>query len=448
MAELTTTAPATYRQSSRKGKKAWRKNVDITDIQSGLDTVRDEIVATGGVIAEKLSDELFATDVIGDVELVKRSRATKLLKCDEILAQRSPVVGLNGRKKRKGDEGSLNAAPTSSKRYKRGGYIPYKEVQRLRAVADNVNGAVEVEEPSATHDPWAETETTPDSRLDYLDKTRPKKEPTTIKHAPNSLAANGKTVPSVRKPEAGKSYNPLVGDWAALLEREGAAAVEAEKARLRSEADLAEKEARAAAEAAKVEQQEREELATDYESAWESEWEGFQSGTECNEIFTQKPQRRKTAAERNKIKARKEREALERRVRKERERAAQEKRIGQIAREMSARDKARGIRSRVSLVRSASSDSSESDDGVEPALQKRRFGKLPIPEAPLEVVLPDELPDSLRRLRPEGNLLTDRYRTLLVNGKLEVRKRRDKEQYKLARKFRTEKWSYKDWKLR
>ena len=37
-------APATFKQPSRKGKKAWRKNVDITELQSGLEDVRDEII--------------------------------------------------------------------------------------------------------------------------------------------------------------------------------------------------------------------------------------------------------------------------------------------------------------------------------------------------------------------------------------------------------------------
>lgn len=39
-----TAAPAQYKQSSRKGKKAWRKNVDVTQISSGLDEVRDQII--------------------------------------------------------------------------------------------------------------------------------------------------------------------------------------------------------------------------------------------------------------------------------------------------------------------------------------------------------------------------------------------------------------------
>jgi nucleolar protein 53 len=56
------------------------------------------------------------------------------------------------------------------------------------------------------------------------------------------------------------------------------------------------------------------------------------------------------------------------------------------------------------------------------------------------------LEDSLRRLKPEGNLMQERYRNLLISGKVEVRKKQW--QYKQARKTRSEKWSYKDWRLR
>ena len=38
------TAPAQFKQPSRKGKKAWRKNVDLTDIYAGLESVRDELI--------------------------------------------------------------------------------------------------------------------------------------------------------------------------------------------------------------------------------------------------------------------------------------------------------------------------------------------------------------------------------------------------------------------
>lgn len=37
-------APQQFKQTSRKGKKAWRKNVDITQLQAGLEDVRDEVI--------------------------------------------------------------------------------------------------------------------------------------------------------------------------------------------------------------------------------------------------------------------------------------------------------------------------------------------------------------------------------------------------------------------
>ena len=45
-AEMATSkeAPQQYKQPSRKGKKAWRKNVDVSEIQVGLEAVRDEVI--------------------------------------------------------------------------------------------------------------------------------------------------------------------------------------------------------------------------------------------------------------------------------------------------------------------------------------------------------------------------------------------------------------------
>lgn len=38
----TVKAPQQYKQPSRKGKKAWRKNVDVSEIDAGLENVREE----------------------------------------------------------------------------------------------------------------------------------------------------------------------------------------------------------------------------------------------------------------------------------------------------------------------------------------------------------------------------------------------------------------------
>jgi len=42
--EPSTEAPRQFKQPSRKGKKAWRKNVDLTEVQEGLEAVRQEII--------------------------------------------------------------------------------------------------------------------------------------------------------------------------------------------------------------------------------------------------------------------------------------------------------------------------------------------------------------------------------------------------------------------
>ena len=44
MADTSILPPQQHTQPSRKGKKAWRKNVDITEVQAGLEEVREEVI--------------------------------------------------------------------------------------------------------------------------------------------------------------------------------------------------------------------------------------------------------------------------------------------------------------------------------------------------------------------------------------------------------------------
>ena len=36
--------PKQHKQPSRKGKKAWRKHVDVSDVQAGLEQAREEVI--------------------------------------------------------------------------------------------------------------------------------------------------------------------------------------------------------------------------------------------------------------------------------------------------------------------------------------------------------------------------------------------------------------------
>lgn len=251
--------------------------------------------------------------------------------------------------------------------------------------------------------------------------------------APISLVSSGKQVPAVQKPSGGYSYNPVFTDYEERLNAEGKKALEAEQKRLDAEeAERVRQEGvlRSAAEADAAD--ERANM-----SEWEedSEWEGFQSGVEDDDKPTIKRPQRKTQAQRNRIKRRKEEEQLAKHRAAMKTRRAQEQRIKDIAQEVEDRDTSRA------LAEQAEDSDSDAEIDVD-KLRRRQLGKYKLPERDLELVLPDELQDSLRLLKPEGNLLKDRYRNMLVRGKVESRRHIPFKKQKRTKS--TEKWGYKD----
>ena len=420
--------PSQRKQPSRKGRKAWRKNVDITEVQDGLETLREEI-RQGGPISEKPSDELFIFDTAGSEDIRKKHKLTKTLKADEILAQRSAVPGVDSRKRSaRITDGVLE--PAAKRR--RQDWVSRKELQRLKESLDassHLESHQLANGDDAGFDVWADAPSADLNTVDdeYIPKVRPKVAPTTIFQAPIPLTATGKAVRAVRNPDAGTSYNPTFESWDDLLNREGDKEVEAERKRLEKAEKEAEKEAAIALSAAQADR----EADTDYESGWE----GFETDNDESSLKRKRPER-KTATQRNKINRRKE---LERKAKHE---AATGKKQKQAENAVMAliKDNNRG-----ELVQhDAESSDDENEEGTK--IRRRKRGTMKIPEQNLEVVLPDELQESLRRLKPEGNLMNDRFRNLLVNGKLDNRAlvhQKRKKQVKV-----TEKWSYKDFEIR
>ena len=388
-----------------------------------------------GVIAEKDSADLFTLDTAGDASTAKKLlKGSKPLKADEIIAQRSAVPAVSMRKR----PGEATTDGIIQPKRQKTSYVSHKELTRLRKIADGRQEDTIVEVTEASFDPWdiqkdAE-EAKQDPRFSFLEKAKKKKAPSTIKHRSISLAASGKVIPAVKKPEGGYSYNPTYADYEERLIAEGEKELAAEQKRLAAteeERAKLEAAARSAAEAAEAEA--RAEL-----SEWEedSAWEGFESGTEDVRLNAKRPER-KTPAQRNRIKRRKEDERkakMAANIKKKNEQAAQ---IKKIAKAVAEKEKARA------LARVQTEDSSSDGDDLE--LRRRKLGKITLPEKDLELVLPDELQESLRLLKPEGNLLKDRYRSLLVRGKVESR--RPISFAKKAKRKATEKWTHKDFML-
>jgi len=388
-----------------------------------------------GVIAEKDSADLFTLDTAGDVSIPKKYlKGFKPLRADEIIAQRSAVPAVS-QKKRAGDNTTNGVVQPKRQRTS---YVSHKELIRLRNLADGRQTEALVEVTEASYDPWDPQkdieEATPDPRFSFLEKTKKKVAPPTLKHKPISLAASGKDIPAVKKPEGGYSYNPVFTDYEQRLMTEGEKESAAEQKRLAAaEAERVNLEA-AAKSAAEAEAAEAKADLSEWEE--DSAWEGFESGTEDVKLNAKRPER-KTQAQRNRIKRRKEEERKAKMaadIKKKNEQAALAKKI------------ALGLSEKEKVRQSAAvKDDDSSSEGDDLELRRRKLGKIPLPEKDLELVLPDELQESLRLLKPEGNLLKDRYRSLLVRGKVESR--RPISFAKKAKRKATEKWTHKDFML-
>ncbi|KAL9059457.1 MAG: hypothetical protein Q9162_001155 [Coniocarpon cinnabarinum] len=438
----TTLAPSSYSQPSRKGKKAWRKNVDIEPVTTGLESARQEYRQTGGPLIKDLAEnQLFQTDTAGSQAV--RQRAEKRhgkLKADEIIEARSKIPAVEARKvaDSKTTDGVLKR--------KRDSAVSAKDRARLWRLANsggNVRSALQDVPDSASFDPWAAPESAPaEPHRSFLDDPPSLREPKTLREKPISMTASGRNVPSVPKPNAGRSYNPNFDAWLTLKEHEEAKALSSEQTRLRQEAEERERAERAAIAAADADRAEQDRAVM---SEYESDWEGFQSEPDEAMLTAKRPER-KTPAERNKVKRRKAAEAWARHERKAKEQERQERQLQELTK---AAENERRHKLRDQTFEGFSSDEDldgpEGQEHVELAKRPAFGNKFRVPDQDLELVMPDELQDSLRRLKPEGNLLKDRYRTMILQGRTEGRTPIPMQEK--PRRKATEKWSYKDWSL-
>lgn len=394
-----------------------------------------------GVAAEKDSADLFTLDTVG--KTAAKPKLKKTLKSEEIIAARSSVPAVSSRKKRENDSSKTSDGLLPVKR-QRTDWVSHKELAHLRKVADGQHeSSVTIQD--ATYDLWggpAASAPVPESEKDnFIPPVVKAKPPKTLKQKPISLVASGKELPAVTKPTGGYSYNPTFDDYADRLEEESAKAVAAEQARLAAEeADRLKREA-AARSAAEAEAAEARAQLSEWDE--DSAWEGFESGVDEDKPSLKRPQR-KTPQQRNRIKRRKEAEREAKHQFAMKKKAAQAERIKQIAAEIAERDAAKSALELAKEV-GEDSDADEEDVADEGRLRRRQLGKFKLPEKDLELVLPDELQDSLRLLKPEGNLLKDRYRSMLLRGKVEARRHIPFK--KQARTKLTEKWQYKDFKI-
>ncbi|AOA63757.1 60S ribosomal subunit biogenesis [Komagataella phaffii CBS 7435] len=354
--------------SSRKGKRAWRKNIDLEDVEKGLEESRENDIQYGGNPEEM---DLFTVDTSGS-EQIRKKRNIPPLKSRQILEQRSKVPAL--------DSGKRNRKP-----------VPQQQVRRLMSLAGRTVGKSKtvalierdgVIKTGKSLELWG-SEPEEEVKKPYLPEADPPTRPETLNLPPVRVA----TLEDV--PHAGKSYNPAVDSWKDLIEKEffREKKVEDQLIALDEHKTLIKNMMVALEEEEEPDQVDQEE---------DEDSEGEKSNR--SDVPEKIVHKKKTRVQRNSIKREKAMLQLE-------------EELQQIQKKMDQIDQLDKIEKELLLEKS------------KPKATKARKTKSKhdavLPER-VEVKLSSELTDSLRKLKPEGNLAYDQMRALQATGVIET----------------------------
>ncbi|KAI8911828.1 ribosome biogenesis protein Nop53/GLTSCR2 [Gorgonomyces haynaldii] len=371
-------------------RKASRATKALVSIEEGLAEKRME--ERVGKFADKSNGELFVVDTRGDA---KRKTASKTLTMDEILRPKSKVQGLVAKKTTDSSEAVEGSKHRVSKNVKQliDKLAERKKAQGLGPGASQKAKQAkkqEKQEHLAKHkggfDLWEDE--TP------IETQPPKKKP------------------AVKIAHPGTSYNPDPEQHKEAIQ----VAAEPEFKKIKEKEEIEEQLSYPA------ELDDLDDNPIDEESDEEEEEEVEEDGT------PKKKSKRKTKAQRNKKKRTKE-ERMEKAKQNEQDRINQEiERLEEIQGELTAvqQQQLDQLKERLLVVKKA---------------KLSRYDYKPMP---MEIQLPDELADSMRKLKPEGNLFKDRFKSLeerqMIEPRVPVKPRR---RYKLKE---IESHSYKRFK--
>ncbi|XP_077049138.1 ribosome biogenesis protein NOP53 isoform X2 [Agelaius phoeniceus] len=424
-------------RNRKKGWKRWsgpeaRLGREIGDF---LEDVGLQERAAGGLISEQPNEDLFFLDkgaTPKNRSLKKKKPPQKPLHVDLVLQPLSKVpppknIGAhqvpNGRKERLRrrfweQRAALGIFPRGERRLRarlaRGEPPAPQKPPELgrsdphRAFYDIWGQHNPLDAPLAGQDPW------------YLQQTKRLRV-----QRPPRLQARPSPLPPVEVIGQGGSYNPPFQEHQDLLRK----ALEVELRRRREE-EKVERRLKVTEEPPSQEAVLREQLQGLLEEEEEDE-EGQQEEDEERE----RPHRREQPGRKTEKQRRKEKEQREKAGARARARVALQRRQGlfqlrSLRRLLRLRDlelrRRRLLREQRRKLRETA---------------PKRLGRLRYEEPELEVQLSEEIPESLRSLRPQGNLLRDRFRSLQRRNVLEPRlrakfKRRYRVKYVEKRSFR------------
>ncbi|WLF77267.1 hypothetical protein PVL30_000979 [Lodderomyces elongisporus] len=436
------------KQASRKGKKAWRKNVDIEDIESTLQQKRDAEIVHGP--DHKEEDDFVIDTTPLPQHISKAPKQKKKSKSKEVLENKSKVPALINTRTKTHGKTVQGVQRTEMLRLikMRGGKYGEENIALARVEEDGlINGGGEDlwdEQPSVGKDTKI-----PKYNRSTAEVTRATTVPKTLREKPIQISKNDLTLKHVH---AGKSYNPSLESWKSLIDQEyqiveklevNRQAMEEHRLKIRElMVTLKDNEVSDDDDSDDEDDDDKYNDRKEDENengVGEGEGEGEVGQRKVNEesekdysLSINKPNKIKikTKTKRNKEARHKKRMQLEQEI----------KELKKQLHDLSKLDE---------ILQKQKEEEEEKADGVPPSKKQRSekknklFKYTPI-ETPLEVKLSDELTSNLKNLKPEGNLFYDQMLNLQSSGKIESRVPVNKKR-KYAKKV-TEKWTYKDFK--
>ncbi|KAI5984074.1 P60-like protein [Pisolithus albus] len=401
-------APSQLTQASRKGKRAWRKNIDMQGVEDAMESLRAEERVVGSVLQKQSDDQLFVVDTRGDEQLrrslPKYSKAQ--LTSTKIISSRSAVPAVTSRtrapKKSKLTPAEKSRLLRLAHRPRKGPFNAVMDPTEFGAGSAPVELSHAVRE-SGTRDLWMPT--VEESLPDGLENVKPVvvKKPATD-HPRDIIDA-----PAVSLPPEGASYNPPVQAHNDLV-LEAYAVEKRKQEELHNLASYREKIELPKGNVGSAEDVPAGMTVDDGVADDEGEDEGDLKGDAV-------VQRRKT------VKKTKQQRARMMKLRAEKQ-ALAEKALRK--RLLHGINSAKSLRSQIDKTAKAQAEARLARQlatrlRLSKGLAGRKLGKHVVPASRVDVQTGEELSENLRSLKPEGNLFRDRFVSLQQRGLVEPR---------------------------
>ncbi|XP_075462988.1 ribosome biogenesis protein NOP53 isoform X1 [Ascaphus truei] len=403
---------------NRNKKSNWGRHSDVRDVEAFLDDIRLQERTAGGLLAEKEDESLFYVDTGNDEKDVKTNKRTKPLRIDLILQSDSKVPVPkdisshqipNGRKLKRRQElrTRLEKRGILSRPERLLNAQLGKTRPKCRAEANN-------QPDRGFYDIWGELSPL-DSALEgkdswYLEQTQKSrvKRPAKMNIKPSQLSA-------VEVLPSGASYNPSFESHQALLLQ----AHEEELKKVKEEEKLQNQLRFPTVAEAPTERNKLEYQASKFLELCEGLMEESEDETAPDEeagkeqgLGFMHQREKKTERQRKK-----EKEAKFRKARLLAEKAQRQKKQ-EVFQLRSIRSELKERQSELARRKEQRVEKQKAE-----ATQPRRLGRLKYKELDTDVQLSEELAGSLRKLKPEGSILKDRFKSLQKRNLIEPRER-------------------------